>query len=115
MIGAQALTYEKVIEAMERGDLYASCGPEITSLTLDGTTLRLTCSAAREVALQSHARFARRCAGENGAPITQAEFDLSTWFEKSAGNENAFLRLTVTAPDGTYAATRAYFLDELTN
>ena len=35
--------------------------------------------------------------------------------EKSAGNENAFLRLTVTAPDGTYAATRAYFLNELTN
>ena len=114
MIGAEALTYEKVIQAMEKGNLYATCGPEITSLTLDGNILRLTCSDAREVALQSQARFARRCAGENGASITEAEFDLTTWFEKSAGNENAFIRLTVTAPDGTYAATRAYFLDELT-
>ena len=114
MIGAEKLEYGAVIEAMERGDLYATCGPEIIALTLEGNTLRLTCSEAREVALQSHARFARRCAGENGAPITEAEFDLTTWFEKSAGNENAFIRLTVTAPDGTYAATRAYFINELT-
>ena len=113
MIGAEELRYDAVIEAMERGDLYATCGPIIHSLTLEGTTLRLTCSAAREVALQSQARFARRCAGENGETITEAEFDLSTWFEKSAGNPKAFIRLTVTAPDGSYAATRAYWLEEL--
>jgi hypothetical protein len=52
-------------------------------------------------------------AGENGATVTSAEFDLSTWFEKSAGNPDAFIRLTVTAPDGTYAATRAYWMEEL--
>ena len=114
MIGAEALTYSKVIEAMEKGDVYASCGPEITSLTLDGSTLRITCSQAKEITLQSQARYALRCAGESGETITEGEFDLSTWLEKSAGNENAFIRLTVTAPDGTYAVTRAYFLDELT-
>jgi hypothetical protein len=113
MIGAETLDYADVIAAMEKGDVYASCGPEITGLQLEGTTLRVTCSAAREIALQTQARFARRCAGETGENITSGEFDLSTWFEKSAGNPNAFFRLTVTAPDGTYAATRAYWLDEL--
>ncbi len=113
MIAAEALSYPAVIEAMEKGDCYATCGPTIHSLTLEGNILRLTCSEAKEVALQTQARFARRCAGENGEPIREAAFDLSVWREKSAGNANAFIRLTVTAPDGTYAATRAYFLDEL--
>ena len=110
MIGAEELTYASVIEDMEKGNVYATCGPLIHSLTLDGNILRLTCTEAREVALQAHARFARRVAGDG---ITEAEFDLSTWFEKSAGNPNAFIRLTVTAADGTYAATRAYWLEEL--
>lgn len=113
MIGAEELTYASVIQAMERGDLYATCGPIIHSLTLEGNILRLTFSEAREVTLQTQARFARRCTGENGALITEAEFDLSTWFEKSAGDPDAFIRLTVTAPDGSYAATRAYWLEEL--
>ena len=113
MIGAEELTYASVISAMEKGNLYATCGPEIFTLTLEGDILRLTCSEAKEVALQTQARFARRVAGENGATVTSAEFDLSTWFEKSAGNPDAFIRLTVTAPDGTYAATRAYWMEEL--
>ena len=113
MIGAEKLSYDTIIAAMEKGDVYASCGPTIHSLTLEDNILRLTFTEAREVALQSQARFARRCAGENGSLITEAEFDLSTWFEKSAGNPDAFIRLTVTAPDGTYAATRAYWLEEL--
>lgn len=113
MIGAEELTYASVIRAMEAGHVYASCGPEIYSLTLEGTTLCLTCSDAAEVTVQTQARFARRCAGENGMPIREAEFDLSTWFEKSAGDPDAFIRLTVTAPDGSYAVTRAYWLDEL--
>lgn len=113
MIGAEKLSYGAIIEAMEKGDVYASCGPEITSLTLEGDTLRITCSEAAEITLQTQARFARRCAGEGGTPITEGEFDLSVWREKSSGDPNAFFRLTVTAPDGKYAVTRAYFLDEL--
>jgi len=113
VIAAEQLTYPKVIEAMEKGDCYASCGPEIRELTLDGDTLRITCSDAAQITLQTQARYALRCAGEDGAPIREGVFDLSVWREKSAGNPNAFFRLTVTAPDGTYAVTRAYFLDEL--
>ena len=110
MIGAKELTYPAVIEAMEHGNLYATCGPLIHSLTIDGSTLRITCDPAAQITVQTQARFARREAGDG---ITEAEFDLSVWKEKSAGNSNAFFRLTVTASDGTYAATRAYFLDEL--
>ena len=110
MIGAKSLTYEAVIEAMEKGDVYASCGPLIYSLTLEGTMLRITCDPAAEICLETHARHAQRKAGEG---ITEAEFDLRVLMEKSAGDPDAFFRLTVTAPDGKYAVTRAYFLDEI--
>ena len=110
MIGAEELTYASVIEAMEKGDVYASCGPLIHSLTLDGSTLRVTCDPAAEVCVQSQARYAKRVAGEG---ITEAEIDLSVWLEKSQGNPNAFFRVTVKAADGSYAVTRAYYLNEL--
>lgn len=110
MIGAEELTYASVIEAMERGDVYASCGPEIHSLTWEGSKLRVTCSPSARVTVQTQARHAQ-C--EMGEGLTEVEFDLSVWLEKSTGNPDAFFRLTVTAADGTYAETRAYWLDEL--
>jgi len=113
MIGAETLDYPSVIAAMEAGHVYASCGPEIRSLTLDGAALRLTCSEAVQVSLQTQARFALAEAAKPGETLTEAVFDISTWLTKSAGNPAAFLRLTVTAADGSYAVTRAYWLDEL--
>lgn len=110
MIGAEELTYDGVIKAMEKGDLYASCGPLIHSLTLDGSKLHITCDKAYQVCLETNARHAQRVAGED---LTEAEFDISVWLEKSQGDPNAFIRLTVYAQNGKYAATRAYFRDEL--
>lgn len=112
MVGAPQLRYDSVIEALEKGDFYMSCGPQIHSLEITGNTLKITCSDAQTVALESHGRFARRVSAENGQLLRQAEFDLTRFFEK-ADRESMYLHLTVTAPDGTYAATRAYYLNEL--
>ena len=113
MIGAEELTYGSVINAMEQGDLYMSCGPEINGLWIDGNILKVTCSDAAQITLESHGRFARRVGAEYGVWLREAEFDLSDFFEKAKGDNSLFLNLTVTAPDGTYATTRAYYLNEL--
>lgn len=114
MIGAEALTYEKVIEAMEKGDLYASCGPEITSLTLDGNILRITCSAVARVQLLTHTRMSSMVHDEENGAITEATFDITKWRKAAAGKDYAFLRLIVTDSRGRYAVTRAYSPSELT-
>jgi len=115
MIGAEELTYESVIQAMEQGDLYMSTGPEIHSLTLCGNLLRVTCSPAASVNVETSGRWAKiKTAQEKGQTITDAEFDLSKFLEGLREEPEAFIRLTVTAPDGTYAATRAYRIRELT-
>lgn len=117
MIGAQELTYESVVAAMEKGDVYCSCGPQIRGLCWDDGVLTVECSPAAQVTVQTQARHAQCVPGEvpAAAPIEQARFDMAVWLEKSQGDENAFFRVTVTAPDGTYAITRAYYLAEVMN
>lgn len=112
MVGAPRLCYDSVITALEKGDFYMSCGPEIHSLEIEGNTLKITCSDARHIALESHGRFARYVSAEGDQWVRQAEFDLDKFFAK-ADDENMYVRLTVTAPDGSYAATRPYYLRDL--
>lgn len=114
MVGAEKLEYGAVIEAMEKGDLYASCGPEIHSLTLDGNLLRITCSEAVRIQLLSQGRFVRMAYDEENG-LTEATFDITNWLKAYRSNKDAFLRLVVTDKTGKYAVTRAYFMDELTD
>ena len=111
MVGAEKLEYGPVIEALEKGDFYMSCGPEIFDLALEGNLLKITCSNARHIMMESHGRFANRKAAEGENWLNEATFDLTRLLEK--GNENSYVHLTVVAPDGSYANTRAYYLDEL--
>ena len=113
MVGAQELCYGSVIEALERGDFYMSCGPEIFDLTLEDNILRITCSEARSIALESHGRYAVCALAEGENWLREAEFDLSKFIERSNGVMEKYIHLTIAAPDGSYAATRAYFLKEL--
>ncbi len=113
MIGAEKLEYNAVFAAMEKGDLYASCGPQINSLTLEGDSLHITCSKAARIQLVSHTRCVSMAHDEQNG-ITEATFDLARWRKFAAQSEHAFLRLIVTDATGRYAVTRAYFADELT-
>jgi len=112
MVGASDLSYGSVIEALEKGDFYMSCGPEITSLSVEGDVLKVTCSDAQRINMETHGRLAKVVIAE-GEPIREAEFPLDNFFAKTEGDPGAFIYITVTAPDGSYATTRAYSLNEL--
>ncbi len=115
MVGAEKLEYAAVIEALEKGDFYMSCGPEIHSLTLEDGILDIACSEAREILVETHARSARRVVAPAGETLTEASIDLTRFFQRceETPKDHAFFRVTVFGPDGSYAATRAYWLDEL--
>lgn len=112
MIGAEKLEYDAVISAMIRGDLYGSCGPDIHSLTWDGKNVHISCSPARQIQLVTQSRWAQTVYCQDGL-LDKAEFDMSQWLQRSEGDMDSFFRLIVTACNGTYAVTRAYFLSEL--
>lgn len=113
MAGAERLEYGSVIEALEKGDFYMSCGPEITELSVEGNMLKIACSDARQITLETHGRWAKRASAIDENWLHHAEFDLTNFCSRSEGKPSAYVYLTVTAPDGTYATTRAYYIDEL--
>ncbi len=115
MVGAKELSYSAIIEALEKGDFYASSGPEIHSLTVDGDTVTITCSGAASVNMVTHRRIRRRVLAEPGKQLYTARFDLSVW-RKELSDEwknRAFVRFVVTDAFGRKAYTRAYWRDEL--
>ena len=118
MVAAPKLEYGCVIDALEQGDFYASTGPEIHSLTVDGTTLKVTCSDADRITLNSQYRFAKLVRSSAEGPLHEAEFDISLWLnditEEERKEDRAFLRVTVTDPAGNQAYTRAYRYSEIT-
>ena len=104
MIRAEELSYTAITDALLAGSFYASEGPEIHSLTLEDTTLRITCSGARSIALSTgRRRTAIRYATD--APLTEASFEIDP--------EDIYVRVTVTDASGKHANTNAYFVDEL--
>ena len=112
MVGAEALRYSSVINALEEGDFYMSCGPEITDLFVEDGVLKITCSDAQRINLESNGRYARVVFAKD-QPLREAQFPLDSFFAKANSAPGSCIHLTVTAADGSYAATRAYFLDEL--
>lgn len=116
MAGAEKLEYGSVIDALEAGNFYASNGPGIHSLTLDGSILRFDCTDAQSVMLFTHSRHAKEWKAEAGTPLRSGTFDLTPWLNywKEHGQEDkAFIRLVVIGPDGKRAYTRAYWYNEL--
>ncbi len=91
---------------MERGEFYASNGPEITELYYEDGRVHIACSPAQKIALLTIGRKGQaRFAGE-GEPLTSADFEIDPELY-------GYLRLRMTDADGTHAWTNAYYVDEL--
>lgn len=115
MIAAEKLEYGSVIEALEKGDLYASTGPEIHELSITDGVLTVKCSDAQAISLESGIRFAKRAVPkEPDKLIRKATFDLNKILEQCTGEDpREWFRITVFDPYGNYAASRAYTYHEL--
>lgn len=116
MIKAKSLAYPEIMDALERGDFYASTGAEIRSLYIDGNKLAVDCSPARSVTVCTERRSNMRKTALYEEHITHAEFDLGGYFERcddDLATVKAYIRVVVTGADGGSAYSRAYRLDEL--
>ncbi len=116
---ADSLTYDNIMTAYEKGDFYASFGPEIESLTLTDGILRLTCApgprgdAVTSVVVQTSLRRRWLATSEEG--LTEASFDIREHVETArrlgyGGSD--YIRVILTDARGGKAYTRGYFLDE---
>ena len=114
MVGAEKLEYDSVITALEKGDFYASTGPEIHSLTWDGANLEITCSDAASIWIECGNRYAKSARMQLGQqPLREAIFDMTPWLDRCVGHNLDWMRVIINGTDGSYASTRAYTYAEL--
>ena len=118
MVGAEKLEYGAVIDALEKGEFYASTGAELYDLYMEGKELHFRCSDAQFVTIESGLRFAAK--EKPVAPdklLRSGVIDMKKWFAfcEECGEEyenRKWFRLIVHGPYGDYAATRAFWYDE---
>jgi hypothetical protein len=74
MIRAEELSVEAVMEALVKGRYYASTGPAIEDVRVEGDRIRVTTSPAASVALVSQPTWGGRVSAQGDGPLTEAEF-----------------------------------------
>ena len=98
---ADSLTYENIVSALEKGDFYASTGPELYEISYEDGKIHVRSSDAVCIALTTDGRRAECVRGEH---VNEATFAV-------AATDN-YIRITVTDRTGAHANSRGYFRDE---
>lgn len=102
MVLADSLSYESIIEAIERGDTYASSGPLIYSIWYDGEYVLLDVGNCTSVTLRTEGRRAENICDSDG--LDTVKFRVK--------KDDGYVRFVLTDKDGGHAYTRAYDLSD---
>lgn len=105
IIKADKLEYKTITDALVAGNFYASMGPEIKELYLEGDKLHVRTSACEKIVMTTGTRKTRYEMREKGKTLTGAVFTVEP--------DDGYVRITVMDKHGKYADTHAYFTDEL--
>ena len=104
MIKAKSLTYEGIIEAMEKGDFYASQGPEIYELYYEDNKVYIKTSDCERITMSADGRKNRTVINE-GNGLTEAVFEVR--------EDDKYIRFTIMDKYGKTASSNAYFLEDI--
>lgn len=105
MIHAPALEYGSVISAMEKGNFYASTGPEIHTLYIEDGYLHVTCSEAADIVMATFGRKYGHLRAKQGESVTEAAFPIPKGC--------LYVRVEVRDHQGRCAESQAYWLDQI--
>ena len=105
MIMSDELSYNAVINAMEKGDMYASTGPAIKELSFEDGVVHVECSEAVKIHIFNGSKNTPTVFGSEENPLTSADLKLD---EKAP-----FFFVVVVDKNGGMATSRGYFRNEL--
>lgn len=116
IVDADNLEYETVTKALLDGDFYASNGPTIDKIYMEGEKLFVECSDVAVIRLESERRFARQYV-RGDQPLTSGDFNLDTYFADSklrkADHIAPYVRITLIDNEGKKAFSRPYYIEDL--
>lgn len=110
-VKAQSLDPDELLASLKSGQFYASQGPQIHDVQLEGKNIEVTCSPVDTITVVCGT--SRTCV-KVGKAITSANFDLTKldqgWHLKK---KSPWFRITVIDHAGKKAWTNAYWWDDL--
>ena len=106
MIKSESFDYSSIISAMERGDFYASSGPEIYELYYEDGSIHIECSPVTKISILTIGRRRATKFAKDGELLTSADFKIDP-------ERYGYIRLRITDSSGKSAWTNAYYVDEL--
>ena len=106
MINADSLDYDAVIRAMEEHRLYASTGPVIRSLFVEGDYAYLSFEKGVYAAMSTKGRRMDKQMATVPGGVSHLRFKINR-------QQDVYIRFTVADEHGNYANTCAYFINEL--
>jgi hypothetical protein len=95
-VKTQELTQEAILEALEKGYFYASSGPQIQDVRVEGQAVYVRCSPAVAIDFVGNGPFSRRIVAPPGETLTEARYDFG---ERLAGREHLLRYLRIACQD----------------
>ena len=105
MILADELKYDRIIEAMELGEMYSTMGPLFHEVSFDGTTLHVECSEVARIHVYFGSKTPTRLCAKPGETLSGGDLHVDP--------DCRYVRVSIFDRDGMCADTRGFFRDEL--
>ncbi|MCK4308323.1 PHP domain-containing protein [candidate division WOR-3 bacterium] len=102
MVKAKHLTKENILEALEEGDFYSSCGPIIKDISIDGNgKIKVSCTPVVRINFICDRTSGKVFRAEKGSSLTKAEVTLG---------EVKYVRVECIDKEGMAAWSNPFFL-----
>lgn len=101
MVAADRLSADCIVAALKAGQYYSSCGPDFTSIRLDGDQLRIACSPVSRVTV---AAGGHRAFSHSGDRLTEAVINMDNM-------DFDWVRIELTDAHGRHAWSNIFRLD----
>lgn len=98
-------TYEGIIGAMESGEMYASMGPTINSVSADGGKIHIECSEAKSIFVYFGSKHPAFVHANGQEALTSADLEIDPLAR--------YVRIGILDKEGRWANTRGYSREEI--
>jgi len=105
MIMPESFTYDAVIEAMEKGNMYSSMGPTFKAVWMEGNKIHIECSDVERIMVFTGSKAPKKLVAQPGETVNCADFEID--------DRAKYVRVSVKDSRGNFADTRGFFRDEL--
>ncbi len=105
MIMPESFTYDSVISAMEKGEMYSSMGPVFKEVSMTGNQIHIECSEVERIMVFTGSKKPYKKFADVDGTVTSADFEID--------DRAKFVRISIIDKYGKYADTRGFFRDEL--